>query len=123
MEKEEKKADPFDKIFMGDHEKYWFDKGKDSMLAELKRKAKFESTKIMKENKYRKLEGELFDYKGYLKSVEKAVKYWKNRAERFENKSLAVSKKIEETKLTKKQKEKINSIFTSGSREYDGKAV
>lgn len=123
MKTEQKEKDPLDELFMDEHDSKLFNKGmaqgKREMLNKLKEQGKIENVKLMKENKFRYLTGEVQELKQSLKAVESAVKYWKNRADRFENKSIAVSEKIKEMKLTKKQKEKINKILSSGSREYN----
>lgn len=107
---------------MGAKEKKWFDVGRSNMLRELKRKGKLEDVKLLKDNKFRKLSGEIFELRENLKAVEEAVKYWKNRANRFENKGIVVAEEINKLKIPKKEKKRIIDIFYSGLKSFSKKS-
>lgn len=115
MEKDNKEKDPFDKIFMGEHEEYWFKKGQKDMLRKLKLNKKIEDSKTSKENKYRELEGTIFELKENIRAVEKAVIYWKRRAESFEIKAIKIVRFIEGTKSPKKEKKRTRDILYSNT--------
>lgn len=78
-----KKVDPLDEIFMNKRDEKFFNFGRSNMLAELKRNKRIELTKVLKDDKVRELSGRIFELKESLKAVERAVKYWKDRATRM----------------------------------------